>query len=243
MARNFIYHGSKRAVSEVRTHGETLDNAIILANNFKSVYNAHIADTSDHTSGADATNGIAAADASTLATLITLVTEALTDYDAHDDDAELGSSWAFHAAQEAADHSPAATTAPTTLALCWTRLKDLTLKYQAHDEDSTAHGVGSAHTSLIAVAEEISFGKSDQALVAINEQTALTITLTDAYDGAEILIRIDSPSVDDTLVLNVGSTACVALASTAFVAGDLNYARVRVMDAINEVAVVEFLVS
>lgn len=120
-----------------------LSSAITLANELKADMNSHAADILEHTTAIDDVNfPIADADASDLASLITLVTSELTAYDAHDADAEAGTP-SYHAATEASDHSLASAVAPTTLAECITRLNDLKAKYNAHDADSTAHGVGS----------------------------------------------------------------------------------------------------
>jgi len=126
-----------------------LSSAISLANDLKAKYNAHCADTADHTTAADDVNTIGADDATDLASLITLVTEMLTDYAAHDDDAELGANWVYHAAQEGGDHSLASAVAPTDLPECIARLNDFKSKYNAHDADGTCHGVGSNHASAV----------------------------------------------------------------------------------------------
>lgn len=123
-----------------------LSSAITLANSMKTVLNAHAADATDHTTAIDNVNfPIATADATDLASLLTLVGDELTAYDAHDADAELGAAWVFHAAQETGDHSLVTAAAPTTLEEAVTRLNDLKAKYNAHDADASAHGVGSQH--------------------------------------------------------------------------------------------------
>ncbi|MCP3681251.1 MAG: hypothetical protein GY861_01045 [bacterium] len=127
----------------------SLENACNLANDLKALYNSHCADTSDHTTGADGTNLVNSVDAYDLASLIVLVDDLLAAYDAHDDDAELGAGWAFHAAQEAGDHTPASVVSPTDLDECMTRLNDLKLKYNGHDADATCHGVGSQYQTSV----------------------------------------------------------------------------------------------
>lgn len=129
----------------------TLYNLITLANDLKSKFNSHIADATRHTSGADATNTISAADATDFDTLVTLTTELLTDYDTHEGDAELASAWAYHAAQEASDHSLTSLEAPTSLFEINERLTDLKAKYNAHDADGTAHGAGTSYQSSVAL--------------------------------------------------------------------------------------------
>lgn len=128
-----------------------LSSAIALANSLKTIMNAHAADAAEHTSGVDAANfPIVAANATDTTDLITLVTELLTAYDVHDDDAELGAAWLYHVAQEAGDHSLASAVAPTTLQECITRLNDIKAKYNAHDADGTAHTTGSTHQEATA---------------------------------------------------------------------------------------------
>jgi hypothetical protein len=56
--------------------------ALLLINEIKADHNAHCADATVH-DAADAVNVIAAADATTLATLIALLTEAIVDHNAH----------------------------------------------------------------------------------------------------------------------------------------------------------------
>jgi len=141
----FTLSGDNRAYMPKLFGKAALQPALTLANSLKIKYNAHCADTGDHTNGADSTNTVSAGPASNLSELIALVTEMLTDYAAHEDDAELGVGWSYHAAKEASDHSLITTTAPTNLLECIERLIDLKAKYNAHDADSTCHGVGNQH--------------------------------------------------------------------------------------------------
>lgn len=127
-----------------------LPSAIALANSLKTVYAAHIADATDHTTLADAVNVVTAADASSSATLYLLVADLLTQYDAHEGDAELGAAWVYHAAQEGGDASLASTVAPTTIEEAITKLNDLKAKLNTHDADATTHGVGSRHQEATA---------------------------------------------------------------------------------------------
>lgn len=118
-----------------------LAKMIAAANEMKAVYTAHIADTTMHTTAADTVNVITADDAYDLATLKTLIGDMLTQYDAHEGDSELGALWAYHPAQETGDDSLASTVAPTTLALCGTRLNDLKTKFNQHETDATSHAI------------------------------------------------------------------------------------------------------
>jgi len=126
--------------------GDALPSAIAIAEDLRTQTNAHAADAAQHTTAIDNVNfPLASPAAVALPSLIVLVTEMLTSYDAHDADAELGIGWAYHAAQETADHSLASAVAPTTLHECVIRLNDIKTKYNAHDADSTCHGVGGSH--------------------------------------------------------------------------------------------------
>ncbi|MEN6624168.1 MAG: hypothetical protein ABFD50_21800 [Smithella sp.] len=102
--------------------------------------------TQVHPHSEDVTNIISSDDPEDLSGLITLVSELLTDYDLHEGDSELAADWIYHKAQEAANHSLASVSAPTTLALCATRLNDWKAKFNAHAADTTTHG--SAGTAI-----------------------------------------------------------------------------------------------
>jgi hypothetical protein len=123
-----------------------LASAIALANTLKTHLNAHGADGTDHTTHIDDTNfPVTAPDATNISTLLTLVGSMLIKYAAHEADAALVSGWAFHKAQEAISHALASAVAPTTLQQAITRLNDLQTKYNSHDADASAHGIGSQH--------------------------------------------------------------------------------------------------
>jgi hypothetical protein len=120
------------------------------ANDLKSKFNAHLADTAQHTTSADSTNTITSANATNLATLITLVTEMISDYTAHEADSQLNSGWAYHKAKATASRALASAVVPTTLTECMTRLIDIKSKLNAHDNDATAHNVGASHQVSLA---------------------------------------------------------------------------------------------
>ena len=122
-------------------HTAGLAAAIALAIDVRARFSSHLASATAHTTAVDGVNVIAAAVPTTLATLITLVTELLTDFDAHEGDAELASAWVYHAAQEAADTSLASAVAPTDLPECHARLNDMKAKLNTHMADTTSHGV------------------------------------------------------------------------------------------------------
>ena len=122
-----------------------LAKMIALANEMKACFNGHIKDVTQHTNGADP-NVVTAADAYDLATLKTLIADLLTMYDTnHDADSEAALP-SYHAAQETGDHSLTSAAAPTTLALCGTRLNDFREKFIAHEADATNHAIPSLYT-------------------------------------------------------------------------------------------------
>jgi hypothetical protein len=176
------------------TFGDLAD-AMALANALKATMNAHAADAAQHTTAVDNVNfPVVTADATSLATLLTLVGDLLTAYDVHDDDAELGAGWAYHAAQEAADHSLDSAVAPANLAEAIVRLNDLLAKYNAHDADAVCHGVGSSHQEpsgeidTVKTATPVFEGEIKQIHLRVPDfttATTLTLTIEDA-EGYEI---------------------------------------------------------
>ena len=140
---NITAGGSKNLRLEVHS-SDGLDSAIDLANALKATWNAHLADATEHTASVDAVNTTAAADATDLTSLITLTTELLVDYAAHDGDVDEVTP-TYHAATSTLNNLASAA-APTTLAECITRLNDIKAKYNLHEADSTSHGVGSENT-------------------------------------------------------------------------------------------------
>lgn len=122
-----------------------LEGAIDLANDIKTKYNAHIADVAEHTAGADSAHQTTSATCWDFDSLITLVTELLTDYAAHEADAALNAGWLYHAAKESVTHALTSTVAPTSTAECLVVLDDLKTKYNAHDNDASAHVAHGTH--------------------------------------------------------------------------------------------------
>lgn len=161
-----------------------LASAITLANELRTDYTAHIADASDHTTAPDATNVLTAPAATDLATLLALTGDLLTQYDAHEADAELGAAWVYHAAQEAGDHSLASAVTPTDLAEAIARLNDLKAKYTAHDADNTTHGVGGQYAATSTDASRCFFQ------LGANSTTLAAPSTTDQFylDDGEVVV-------------------------------------------------------
>ena len=247
--RKSVYHGSRRdllvkkgelsAVGaqtvtldlrkantfRVKTGGATiaLAAAYALANDLKVKFNLHLVDTDAHTSGADGDNDIEAADATTWATLDALLTELLTDYDAHEGDSELNSAWSYHAAKEAADCSLVSATGPTDLASAVIDADDLRAKYTTHQADATAHGtVGTADVISVAAVGD--------------KKTTLTFDVINGWDGASCEVMVESSYLGDTLaVLKIDGTAATYDVIEQITAGDYeqdiyNHMRVKIFD-------------
>ncbi len=121
---------------------------LALANDIKSKYATHIASAPAHTAGVDATNTISASNATDLTSLITLVTEMLVDYNAHEKDGEKSAAWTYHLAEEDYDHSLDSVVAPTTMAECLERLEDIKAKFNGHINDVRVHGTPTTSVTL-----------------------------------------------------------------------------------------------
>jgi len=147
-----IRGGNPGRITSREENVTALASALALAAGVRTKFNDHCADVLDHTTAPDAVNPVAGDNPATIGQLIDFTTALITSYVAHDDDAELAAAWVYHAAQEAGDHSLASVVAPTDLQECVTRLNDMKTKFNAHDADATAHGVGSAHQVATAAA-------------------------------------------------------------------------------------------
>jgi hypothetical protein len=143
-----------------------LASALLLADALKATINAHYADAADHTTAIDNVNTLVNPDPYDIPSLIALVSEMITSYVAHDDDAELGAAWAYHAAQEAADASLTSVVAPTDLQECITKLNDIKDNFNDHDADGTAHGVGGSH-------QEVTLDAAYGAIIRVDAPLAL----------------------------------------------------------------------
>lgn len=185
-------------------------NALVFAfaNDLKAKYNAHCADAAQHTTAPDATNTISSANASNLATLITLVTEMLSDFTAHEADSQLNSGWAFHKAKATASRAVASAVPPTTLAECITRLSDIKSKFNSHDNDATAHGVGGSHQVILADPVSRTY---IYAFVYSYTYTVGTVIFKDF--GATTIVEVSG--VDMPSVTNAAVTAIPVLANGA----------------------------
>lgn len=106
---------------------------ITIANEIKADFNAHIADTGEHSSSGS--NTVTSSDADDMDTLLTLTSELLTKYELHLDNTGIhpGSIDQTQRLEERVI---------TTIYGAATTLSDLKAKYNAHDNDSTAHTIG-----------------------------------------------------------------------------------------------------
>lgn len=116
---------------------------ITLANDIKAKYNAHIADTGEHSSAGS--NTVTAANASDFDTLLTLGQELLTKYELHLDNT------AIHPSTVASADRLEERTFETIYGLA-TALADMKAKLNQHDADSTAHTSGASSHQVTAPA-------------------------------------------------------------------------------------------
>jgi len=207
-----VYDLETTTTYKIEIDGTPLSYAIALANSLKTKYNSHIGDGSDHTAGTDGANNIVALDATNLATLITLVSEFLVDYPAHDDDVDNGTP-SYHVATSSLNNL-ASISAPTTLNECITRLDDFKAKFNLHDADTTSHGVGSQYQESLSTILVDSFRWSDDGgstwddsevpitgsaqtlnngiTITFNDTTGHTDTEYWTFDGRETYLNISN---------------------------------------------------
>ena len=140
-----------------------LSSAITLANEIRGDFIAHAADER-HTNGAQDTSAIPAA-ATDLATLKTLAAALLTAYAAHNTDMAKAADWAYHTAQ-GKDSALTSDVAPTTLAECITRLNDLKVKYNDHEDEATGHDGGASVAANQVAATNAAYGDTNRVPVA-----------------------------------------------------------------------------
>lgn len=114
---------------------ETLAEAIALANNIKTQYNAHLGNVVAHDI-ADATNTATSPAASNLATLLTLVNELRNDYEAHRIFSGGGNP---HNSSDTTNVISLQLSNATDLSSAITLLKEIRDQYEAHRVDAVAH--------------------------------------------------------------------------------------------------------
>ena len=127
-----------------------LASAILLANDLRTKYSAHVADVTVgettgehkalHTAGQLAAASVAATN---LTSLLVLVNDLTAKYKLHNTDA-IAAIPTYHQAQDTT-HALAADTAVTTLSGAITRLNDIKAKFNAHDAETPAHTTGSKY--------------------------------------------------------------------------------------------------
>lgn len=140
-----------------------LSSAITLANEIRTDFIAHAADER-HTNGAQDTSAIPAA-ATDLATLKTLAGALLTAYATHNADMILDADWAYHTAQ-GKNSALTSAVAPTTLAECITRLNDLKVKYNDHEDETAGHANGDSVVANQVAATDADYGDTNRVPVA-----------------------------------------------------------------------------
>jgi hypothetical protein len=183
----------------VKDDTRALELGILLANNIKSLYNAHCASITAHTTAADATNLVTEDDATDLTSLLTLINDIITQYVAHDGDAELGSDWVYHKAQQASDHSLASESATvSTLIGALAALNDAKTAIDAHMADTTCHGVATTAFTADLISNYFFFYKEYDDVTYTDVSVAGTLLTTDVDVMSTLQFKHDT-HISETL--------------------------------------------
>ena len=144
---NTLVHGrAKRTVgAEIWSFDST--DMITLVNDIKAKYEAHRVDLTEHVV-ADNVNVITAADATDIDTCYTLAQDIMTQYIAHNADAELGAGWVYHNGQNLVTHILSFATISFTSADMVTKINEMRTQYLAHDNDVRSHIVPGSNNPL-----------------------------------------------------------------------------------------------
>lgn len=192
-----------------------LNYLIPLANELKSDYNAHIADTGEHSSAG--TNTITSADADDLDSLLTLTQELLTKYTLH-----LANS-SIHPGSVAAGDSLESAEIFTIYGAA-SALTDMKTKYNQHDNDSTAHtsgggshqittkstrselisGTAGGNTYLYAIHYKYTYYTSNKTFIENSDVLYLEIASIAAPDSNAITLTLPAlSSLDEYNISNI----------------------------------------
>lgn len=173
-----------------------LTSAINLANQIKTKFNDHIADAVGEHILADTVNNTTSPTCYDLQTLLTLVSELLTDYAAHRLDATIVTP-IYHVATSAGN-ALASVSAPRTLTECQARLDDLKTKVNAHDNDATAHGATGNY--------QVSYVRSIAGTGTAGAQNFLyRLHYVYNYQVGTVIFSDFGPTSDDVSVLSVNA--------------------------------------
>jgi hypothetical protein len=169
----------------------TLDAAILLVNDIKTQYSAHIPSTTYH-SVADSTNTVSSPDASNLASAITLANELKGDYNAHRTQAGV------HPTDDTTNIVTAANA--TDLPTLTTLVNDIRTQYEAHRANATYHvaadstnvvtaaAVGTAD-QFYATGRRIKLSNAAFTVAHANDRCVLVITGTTSNNGSFTIKR------------------------------------------------------
>lgn len=214
------------ALESSPTVAGSIASVLAFANDIKAKFNTHLASGPAHTTSPDAVNTVTSPNATNLATLITLVTEMISDYDAHEGDSELAAAWVFHAAQESFNHSLSSLTAPTTLAQCVTKLNELKSRLNDHINDTPAHGVATTNVTL-ADSELHNYG-----YMFVRKHTYTVGDSTFSKRSATTLVLVEE--IDEPSTSSVSIAAIPVLANGAtenYAVSDIKVEVYRTLDA------------
>lgn len=168
----------------------TLQGACVLVNDLKAKYNLHRVDAAQHTVAPDNAHAVIAATAVDFDTLVILINDIIAKYALHNADADLASGRLYHPGQASPHHDLNSTTSPTTLGECLTLIDDIKTKYNAHDNDGTAHGVSASHQTSISRLPTFSAGGAATYLYAF--------FFKHTYYIDSVLFEVDGPTTQVT---------------------------------------------
>jgi hypothetical protein len=182
-----------------------LTGAMALANALKDTIVGHINDFGgggeEHKAQDPAGATLAAvADATTLATLLTLTNALTTCYDTHDEDIDDATP-TYHQAQSSVNDLTS-TANVTTLHGAIDQLNDIKAKYNLHDQDTTGHTTGSDHQESTADADTTAEMSADATATNTDE----TVTVSSFSTAASAGFTSDTPFF-------VKSSLCTGLVS------------------------------
>jgi len=168
--------------SEDTTGATALAEAIALSNDLKDRFNSHAQQTPKHAVAESGSDLIGAPDATDLATMITLLTEFLTDWRTHYNDA-FNPSPTIHQRQELGDMyvNPSTYSNPTNLAESRTLALNFKHDFNIHDSKMSAkRGTGNSHDDGPTFVVEKNIDLLTMALKLANEiRTDIKVHLAD----------------------------------------------------------------
>jgi hypothetical protein len=185
------------------------DSVIVLANALKGTMNVHYADfgaTGEEHKAQDA--AIAAANATDLASCVTLTKAIQDSYVAHNADSILASDWVYHQAQ-GTNRALVSAVNPTLASQCLTVLNDIKAKLNLHMADAASHTAGdspaeaAADAAASAVSSMTISGANTGDFVFYNvlDDGTNNVSIVSAVAGPEsVVVTFSADPVADTVI-------------------------------------------